>query len=213
MSASEFLKIGSAAQDADAIDPDGTIVFDAEAPAGESSAETALQPGNYVFRGASTLHHGELVRFENDGYLIHMIGWARVKTIADAHRAEALLLAGKAKQAAHTYAIGQGMFDAGRRAGSRCDRTVGQHGSFAGSADAWAGAATWPLEPACETARAIHGPWLKAKRPTEGSDDADVGRGVGCVEQVLNVFGIDGQDNVAVLCEERYRSIGDLAGP
>lgn len=148
VSASTFLKIGSAAQDANAIDPYGTIVFDADASAGKSSAQTVLRPGNYVafnfatgghafaaftitpsttlavlpkpqatisaidfgFRGASTIHHGELVRFQNDGYLIHMIGWARVKTIADANRVKALLLAGKAQQAAHKYAIGQGMF-------------------------------------------------------------------------------------------------------
>ncbi len=92
---------------------DGSIVFDAEAPAGKGSeTQTELAPGQYValggegeggpklkeaftitagaspaqlpaaqatvrsiefgFRGPTTLHDGELVRFENEGFLVHM---------------------------------------------------------------------------------------------------------------------------------------------
>lgn len=46
-----------------------------------------------------------------------------------------------------------------------------------------------------------------------GSDGGDVGRAAGRIEEVLNLSGIGGQDNVAVLCEERNRSIRDLARP
>jgi hypothetical protein len=54
---------------------------------------------DFGFRGASTLHDGELVRFKNDGYLIHMFLFAQAKNAADATKAEALLLAGKSKEA------------------------------------------------------------------------------------------------------------------
>jgi hypothetical protein len=50
---------------------------------------------DFAFRGARTLHDGELVRFQNDGYLIHMVLFVQAKSVADAKKAEALLRAGK----------------------------------------------------------------------------------------------------------------------
>jgi len=82
------------------------------------SATPALLPApaaevdaiDFGFRGASTLHDGELVRFKNDGYLIHMVAYVPVKSVADATKAEALLRAGDTKDA-KKYAIGKlGMF-------------------------------------------------------------------------------------------------------
>ena len=68
----------------------------------QSASPAALpKPGATVsaiefgFRGASTLHDGELVRFENDGFLVHMIAWIEVKNTLAAKRLTALLLAGK----------------------------------------------------------------------------------------------------------------------
>jgi hypothetical protein len=61
---------------------------------------------DFGFRGASTLHDGELVRFKNDGYLIHMFLFAQAKSVADAAKAEALLLAGKGNEAAKKYGTG-----------------------------------------------------------------------------------------------------------
>lgn len=61
---------------------------------------------DFGFRGASTLHDGELVRFKNDGYLIHMFLFAQAKNAKDATKAEALLLAGKGKEAAQKYSTG-----------------------------------------------------------------------------------------------------------
>lgn len=66
---------------------------------------------DFAFRGADTLHDGELVRFVNDGYLIHMFLFAQAKSVADATKAEALLLAGKPSLALKRYSTGlHGMF-------------------------------------------------------------------------------------------------------
>jgi hypothetical protein len=54
---------------------------------------------DFGFRGAKTLHRGELVRFENDGFLVHMIVASRVKNRADAALETALLRAGKDRKA------------------------------------------------------------------------------------------------------------------
>jgi hypothetical protein len=39
-------------------------------------------------RGAATLHDGELVRFENTAYLVHMFLYGRMPSVAVAKRAE-----------------------------------------------------------------------------------------------------------------------------
>ncbi len=116
------------------LDPYGSLVFNAQANKGTSSAQTVLAPGNYFaldtsgsgnaphaeftvtqsanpatlptpgatistiefgFRGPTTLHDGELVRFQNLGFLVHMDVYARAKSLAVAKRAVAYLLAGK----------------------------------------------------------------------------------------------------------------------
>jgi hypothetical protein len=72
----------------------------------QSSAPAAMpRPGATVkaiefgFRGADVLHEGELVRWYNTGYLVHMFDYGRVPSVAVAKKAEALLLAGKEQQA------------------------------------------------------------------------------------------------------------------
>lgn len=82
-----------------------------------SSNPAALpKPGGTVkaidfgYRGASTLRDGELVRFENAGYLIHMVLWGRLKRAADVKPAEALLLRGKIKVAGQRYVTDKGQF-------------------------------------------------------------------------------------------------------
>ena len=72
----------------------------------QSSSPAALPtPGATVgaiefgFAGASTLRKGELVRFENDGYLVHMVVGIRVKNRAVAAAETAALQAGKDKLA------------------------------------------------------------------------------------------------------------------
>jgi uncharacterized cupredoxin-like copper-binding protein len=56
--------------------------------------EATIRSIEFGFRGPSTLHDGELVRFENEGYLVHMDLAAPVKNVATAKRAVKLLLAG-----------------------------------------------------------------------------------------------------------------------
>jgi hypothetical protein len=53
---------------------------------------------DFGFKGPSTLHDGEVVRFENEGYLVHMDIAFPVKSRAVAQKAVKLLLAGKEKQ-------------------------------------------------------------------------------------------------------------------
>lgn len=140
--------VGAHHGDLNYLDPFGSLVFDAAASAGTSSAQTTLQPGNYFaidahgngppphvaftvtqsaspatlptpgatistidfgFLGPRTLHNGELVRFDNRGFLVHMDVISRVKNIASARNAVKLLLAGKDK-AAQRLLIGFGTF-------------------------------------------------------------------------------------------------------
>lgn len=116
------------------VDPYGSIVFDVSADKGTTTAQTMLQPGNYLavdlsssspnpphaaftisqaahpaalpkpdatitaiefgFRGPDTLHEGELVRFQNAGFLVHQIQGIGVKNAKAAAHLTALLLAG-----------------------------------------------------------------------------------------------------------------------
>ena len=119
--------------------PYGSIVFDVSADKGTTSAQTTLQPGNYLavdlsssnpdpphasfvitqaahpaslpkpgatisaidfaFRGPSKLHDGELVRFQNNGFLVHPIQGIGVKNAKTARRLTALLRAASDKEA------------------------------------------------------------------------------------------------------------------
>lgn len=53
----------------------------------------------FGFKGPATLHDGELVRFENDGFLVHMNVVNRVKNLADANKEIADLRAGNDRAA------------------------------------------------------------------------------------------------------------------
>jgi hypothetical protein len=121
------------------LDPYGSIVFDVSADKGSTSAQTTLQPGNYLaddlsssspnpphatfvigysarprvlpvpgatisaidfaFRGPSRLRDGELVRFQNSGFLVHPVQGIGVRNATDATRLTALLRAANDKQA------------------------------------------------------------------------------------------------------------------
>jgi hypothetical protein len=132
----------------------GQIVFDADAHRGTSSAETVLQPGQYValdagqsqssnaipphtaftvtqspapaalpkpqatvraiefgFRGPRTLRRGEVVRFVNDGFLVHMIVGIEAPSHAAAKRIDRLLRRGHDKQAQRLARGGVGFED------------------------------------------------------------------------------------------------------
>ena len=54
---------------------------------------------DFAFRGPSTLHDGELVRFQNSGFLVHPIQGIGVKNATTARRLTALLRAANDKEA------------------------------------------------------------------------------------------------------------------
>ncbi len=72
-------------------------VAPAKAPAALPAAEATIRSIEFAFRGPSTLHDGELVRFENEGFLVHMDLAAPVKNMTAAKQAVKYLLAGKEK--------------------------------------------------------------------------------------------------------------------
>lgn len=72
-------------------------VSPAKAPAALPAPEATVRSIEFAFRGASTLHDGELVRFENEGFLVHMDVAFPVKNMKAAKQAVKYLLAGKEK--------------------------------------------------------------------------------------------------------------------
>ncbi len=142
--------VGEHQGDLNYLDPYGSIVFDAVAPKGTSSAQTQLSAGTYFaidsasssgipphtlitvtpaatpaalpkpqgtinsiefgFTGPTTLHDGELVRFVNAGFLVHMDVWSRVKNMAGAKELVKLLLANASQKKANKLIIGNGGF-------------------------------------------------------------------------------------------------------
>jgi hypothetical protein len=72
-------------------------VATASAPASLPAPEATVRTIEFGFRGPSTLTDGELVRFENEGFLVHMDIAFPVKSMKDAKAAVKALLAGKEK--------------------------------------------------------------------------------------------------------------------
>jgi hypothetical protein len=70
----------------------------ATSPAVLPTPQATIRTIEFAFRGPSTLHDGELVRFENEGFLVHMNLAAPVKNMNAAKRAIKLLRAGNEKQ-------------------------------------------------------------------------------------------------------------------
>jgi hypothetical protein len=79
-------------------------------PASLPAPGATVKAIDFGFKGASVLHDGELVRFENTGFLIHMFLYGQVRSVADAKKAEALLLKGNINAAGNKYAIAEGQF-------------------------------------------------------------------------------------------------------
>jgi hypothetical protein len=67
------------------------------APVALPTPEATIRTIEFGFRGPTTLHDGELVRFENEGFLVHMDVAAPVKNMRAAKQAIKDLLAGKEK--------------------------------------------------------------------------------------------------------------------
>ena len=69
----------------------------AAAPVALPAPEATIRSIEFGFRGPSTLRDGELVRFENEGFLVHMDVAAPVKSMKAAKQAIEDLLAGREK--------------------------------------------------------------------------------------------------------------------
>jgi hypothetical protein len=80
-------------------------VSPSSSPAALPKPRATLNAIEFGFRGAGTLHDGELVRFGNRGFLVHMMFAARASSRARADQVAALLKAGKDNKA-------EGMTDA-----------------------------------------------------------------------------------------------------
>jgi hypothetical protein len=74
-------------------------VTQAAHPASLPAPKATLQSIEFGFLGPGTLHDGELVRFENSGFLVHMIIALGVKNAKTAAKVATLLKAGKDNQA------------------------------------------------------------------------------------------------------------------
>jgi hypothetical protein len=77
----------------------GFTVTNNAAPASLPAPGATIQAEEFRFVGPARLHDGELVRFENAGYLVHMVIAIPVKNKAGAKAVTALLLAGKDNKA------------------------------------------------------------------------------------------------------------------
>ena len=69
-------------------------VTKSSSPAALPTPGATVKAIEFGFRGATTLHRGQLVRFENDGFLVHMVVGIGVKNMALATAETAALKAG-----------------------------------------------------------------------------------------------------------------------
>jgi hypothetical protein len=70
----------------------------AATPAKLPAPKAVIAAIEFGFRGPGKLHVGDLVRFANHGFLVHMIDFARARNKADAFKAARLLHEGKLRQ-------------------------------------------------------------------------------------------------------------------
>ncbi len=75
------------------------VISQASQPQALPTPGATINAIDFAFRGPSTLHVGELVRFQNTGFLVHPIQGIGVKNAGDAQRLIALLRAGNDKKA------------------------------------------------------------------------------------------------------------------
>ena len=71
----------------------------AASPARLPAPQARMSSIEFGFRGPGTLHNGDLVRFGNNGFLVHMIVAARGASLAGAQKIAKLLKQGKDRQA------------------------------------------------------------------------------------------------------------------
>jgi hypothetical protein len=116
------------ATDGNGSGPDATAftITAAATPAVLPTPGGTISTIDFAIRGAGVLHDGELVRFINRGFVIHMVATKRTPSLAAARQALKLLVAGKKVPASLT--VGQGVqFDGGLSPGAYQQMTITQH--------------------------------------------------------------------------------------
>jgi len=93
----EYLALGSPGEGPPKVHAAFTVTA-GPSPAVLPTPKATIRSIEFGFTGPSTLHDGDLVRFENEGFLVHMDIAFPVKSKAAAQKAVKLLLAGKEKQ-------------------------------------------------------------------------------------------------------------------
>jgi hypothetical protein len=74
------------------------------------AAGATINSIEFGFTGPKTLHTGEVVRFVNAGFLVHMDVWVKVKSMAAAKKVVKLLLTNAPQKKAAGLVTGQGTF-------------------------------------------------------------------------------------------------------
>jgi hypothetical protein len=74
-------------------------VAPSKAPVALPAPEATIRSIEFGFRGPTTIHDGELVRFENEGFLVHMDIAFKVKTRSNARKLIKALIDGNEKSA------------------------------------------------------------------------------------------------------------------
>ncbi len=98
-------------------------------PAALPKAGGTVATIEFGFRGATVLHQGEMVRWANDGFLVHMIFGAQAPNRATADKIAALLKAGK-DNAAEALAIGSYQWDGALSHGQAFQTVITQPAGF-----------------------------------------------------------------------------------
>jgi hypothetical protein len=95
----------------------------AASPIALPAPQATIRSIEFGFTGPTTLHDGELVRFENEGFLVHMDAAFQVKSMKTAKKLVKALLAGNEK-AANKLAIGGAIFAGPLSSGAYQQETI-----------------------------------------------------------------------------------------
>lgn len=101
----------------------------ATAPASLPRPGATITTIEFAMRGAARIHDGELVRFSNQGFLVHMVFGARARNLTQAKEIAKLLHEGKDNQAMR-LAVGQYGFDGGLSHGQFQQQIVNVHAGY-----------------------------------------------------------------------------------
>jgi uncharacterized cupredoxin-like copper-binding protein len=92
----QYVALGSVGEHGPMLKAPFTVTA-AKAPATLPAPQATVRSIEFGFRGPTTLHDGELVRFENEGFLVHMDVAFPAKSLRDAKLIVKGLLSGKEK--------------------------------------------------------------------------------------------------------------------